>query len=323
MSRPPMDRFVMGLDPVTEGFLDYLLEVKRLSPRSLVDMRCTYRGVLSVMHEIRPGVELWRLRLDDYLAWMERVRSRGKSTASISKEISHLRSLIDYAWRSGRVERNALDGFKLKDLGVIVHQPPPVLTLEQARALVTGCPRKTDREKRERLTVLLLYGCGLRTGELCRLDAQDLDLERQELFIREAKGDIQRRIPVPDGVWIECLAYLAERGKKRGALFKTEHKKVRINDVDVLATVHKAAERAGLGDSVVPKMLRHSFATHLMDAGVDLALIASLMGHRTPSESGVYLHALPGRREAAVSLLSTVIQPQPQQPTDKKEDPQS
>jgi integrase/recombinase XerD len=263
------------------------------------------------MDEIRPGVELWRLRLDDFLIWMERVRRLGKSTTSISKEISHLRSLIDYAWRSGRVERNALDGFKLKDLGTIVHQAPPVLTLEQARALISNCPRKSERDKRERLMVLLLYGCGLRTGELCALDAQDLDLERQELFIRKAKGDIQRRIPVPDGVWTECLAYLAERGKKRGALFRTEIKKTRISQKDVLLAVHNAGERAGLGDSIFPKMLRHSFATHLMDAGVDLALIASLMGHRTPGESGIYLHALPGRREAAVGRLTNVILPQP------------
>jgi integrase/recombinase XerD len=55
---------------------------------------------------------------------------------------------------------------------------------------------------------------------------------------------------------------------------------------------------------VTPKTLRHSFATHLMDRGVDLAVLASLMGHRSAQETGVYLHGLPGRRESAVKLLT-------------------
>ena len=115
--------------------------------------------------------------------------------------------------------------------------------------------------------ILLLYGCGLEQGELCRLDTQDIDLERQEVFIREAKGDIQRRVPVPDGVWTELLAYLAHRGKKRGALFKTEIKRTRIRENDVLLlAVHAASKRAGFSDTLMPKTLRHSFATHLMDA---------------------------------------------------------
>ena len=61
-------------------------------------------------------------------------------------------------------------------------------------------------------------------------------------------------------------------------------------------------KRAGLQE-LTPKMLRHSFATHLMDRGVDLAVIASLMGHRSAHETGVYLHRLPGKAEAAVELL--------------------
>ena len=64
------------------------------------------------------------------------------------------------------------------------------------------------------------------------------------------------------------------------------------------------AVAAGLGGAITPKTLRHSFATHLMDRGVDLAVIASLMGHRSAAETGVYLHRLPGRQEAAVKLLS-------------------
>ena len=64
-----------------------------------------------------------------------------------------------------------------------------------------------------------------------------------------------------------------------------------------------AVARAGLRPDVTARTLRHSLATHLMDRGVDLAIIASLMGHRSPQETGVYLHVLPGRPQAAVRTL--------------------
>jgi site-specific recombinase XerD len=69
--------------------------------------------------------------------------------------------------------------------------------------------------------------------------------------------------------------------------------------------VRQAALRAGLSSDITPKTLRHSFATHLMDRGVDLGIIASLMGHRSPQETGVYLHVLPSRKERAVTFVET------------------
>ena len=67
--------------------------------------------------------------------------------------------------------------------------------------------------------------------------------------------------------------------------------------------VCRAAERAGITREVTPKALRHSYATHLMDRGVDLAVIARLMGHRSPAETGVYLHVLKDRPQPAVNRL--------------------
>lgn len=181
---------------------------------------------------------------------------------------------------------------------------PKFLSIEEARRLVEVCPSHTRLQRRDRLVVLLLYGCGLRTAELCNLDVADMDLERQEIAVRHGKGDRDRRIPVPDAVWTALLAYLAERKGRRGALIRTEKKQVRFSSKDVGEVVHAATLAAGLAQTVTAKTLRHSFATHLMDRGVDLAVIASLMGHRSAQETGVYLHALPGRRENAVKLLS-------------------
>jgi integrase/recombinase XerD len=248
-----------------------------------------------------PEVPLWHLKFEDYLRWLEAERIQGCSVRSLAKYISHLRGLLNYAWRSGRADRNVLDGFRLQDAHP--SEPPSVLTLDEAKGLVEACPRTTRSDRRARVMVLLLYGCGLRTEELCSLNVQNVDRERRELFITRGKGDRQRYVPIPDGVFTELLAYLVDRGGQRGALFRTETR-ARIRSRHVCEVVRDAARRARIDWRVTPKTLRHTFATHLMDRGVDVAVIASLMGHRSPAETGVYLHVLPGKPRAAVDRLN-------------------
>lgn len=289
------------LDPWIEGYLSYLTDVRRMNRRTISDVRCTPKKVGAFMAKHQPDRPLWKVALEDYLAWLEYARDKGSSANALAKELSHVRGLLDYSWRSGRSDRNVLDGFSLQDS--LHNSPPRSLTLDEAQRLVQACPSRSPEQRRGRIVVLLLYGCGLRTSELCALDVQDIDLERREIFIKHAKGNRQRTIPVPGVVWTELLAYLTQRGGKRGALLRTRVKSARISQREVGEIVATAALRAGITGKVTARTLRHTFATHLMDRGVDLAVIASLMGHRTPVETGVYLHVLPGKTEAAVNAL--------------------
>ena len=153
------------------------------------------------------------------------------------------------------------------------------------------------------MVILLLYGCGLRTKELCDLRLQDIDTTRREVLVRAGKGDRQRMVPLPEMVYTELLAYLLERGGKRGPLLRTEKFGKYLRAKNVCEVVCLAAERAGIKRDVTPKALRHSYATHLMDRNVDLAVISRLMGHRSPAETGVYLHVLKDRPQRAVNRL--------------------
>lgn len=291
------------LDPWIEGYLAYQADVRRLRPGSIRDIRCALKNVSVFMATHAPGRTLWQLKLPDYLAWINDERERGHSELTINKEVTHVRGFLDYSWRSGRTHHNVLDGFTLSDTAKKAKRPPRVLSLEEARRLVNACQSRTFAERCDRMIVLVLYGCGLRTFELCQLDVQDVDLEQREVFVKQGKGERQRRIPVPSGVWTELLAYLNERGGKRGALFKTQHKKRRVNAVYVGRVVRETALRAGIQGPVTPKTLRHSFGTHLADQRVDLAVIATLMGHRSPSQTSTYLHVLEGKKEEAVGKL--------------------
>lgn len=286
------------LDAWLEGYLAYLLEVRRQAPRTVTDVRCTLRRA----QEANRGLPLWEWRLEDYLRWLEAERRAGRTAGCRKKYVSHLRGLLDYTWRAGRSDRNVLDGLRLRDEEP--GGPPRVLTVAEAARLVEACPETTATARRDRTVVLVLYGCGLRTQELCSLRVQDVSRERGELFVRKGKGDRQRVVPIPSGVQTALFAYLLERGGRRGPLFRTEAQGRPLRPTAVAQIVREAAARAGLPEKVTPMTLRHSYATHLMDRGVDLAVIASLMGHRSPNETGVYLHVLPGRPRQAVGALA-------------------
>jgi len=294
MTKPNLDR----MDPLIEGYLSYLDKVGRKTPRTIIDVRCTLRRVVTGLGS---QVPLWHLELQDYLHWLEAERQRGATETTLAKYLSHVRGLLEYAWRSGRSYRNVLEGFNLAH--TTPRTPPKSLTLQEAERLIDATAVRGLMARRDRLIILLLYGCGLRTDELCSLDVAHVNRERRELVVWKAKWDRPRAVPIPEAVYTELLAYLLDRGK-RGPLFRTAIRKSRLRVKDVCAIVRAAAQRAGLPDDVTPRTLRHSFATHLMDRGVDLAVIASLMGHRSPQETGVYLHVLPGRPQAAVSKLS-------------------
>lgn len=285
------------MDPLIEGYLSYLDKVGRKTPRTIIDVRCTLRRAIT---GLGADVPLWHLEFEDYLRWLEAERQKGSTETTLAKYLSHVRGLLEYAWRSGRTERNVLDGFSLQH--TIRRTPPKSLALEEAERLVEATALPGPTARRDRLVVLLLYGCGLRTDELCALDVANVNREQHELLVLKAKGDRPRAVPIPEAVYTELLAYLLDHGK-RGPLFRTTVRKSRLRVNDICDIVRATARRAGLPDYVTPRTLRHSFATHLMDRGVDLAIIASLMGHRSPQETGVYLHVLPGRPQDAVNKL--------------------
>lgn len=286
-----------GMSNVVRGFLEYQAEVRKLRPRTIVDIRCTLRSLQSYCASELKDQEIWRLPLNDYIRWVNRLQERGQSTKSINKMLSHVRSLIDYAWQMEKLDRNVLDGFYLKG-----REETPIydqLSIEEARRLITAFGKANSKERWCRTIMVLLYGCGLRTQELCDLDVSSIDLDRQEIQVI-GKGQRRRVIPVSDAVFAELVVYLRDRKGKRGSLFKTEIKGARLNSHVVSGIVRAAAERSGIKKEITPRTLRHAFASHLLDQGVDIAVIAMLMGHRSPSETGVYIHAQEKNLRAAV-----------------------
>ena len=136
------------LDPWIEGYLDYLKDVSRKASGTVRDTRCSLRRVVQFMEGHRPGAILWELSLNDFLAWLQVERSSQTSPQTLAKYLSHIRGLLDYAWRGGRAQRNVLDGFSLQDDKQRL--TPRCLNEAEARQLIEACPQATVLDRRDR-----------------------------------------------------------------------------------------------------------------------------------------------------------------------------
>lgn len=292
-------------DPIIDGFYDYCKSIKKLKDSSIRDIKCTINKLQNHLLENEINEYIWKLELSHFVQYFTSLRDKDERGSGISKQISQLRGLIDYCWRAEYCNRNPLVGFSIKD-----NSPQYIarfLTLEEITKLIEVTDRRSRFGRRERLIILILYGLGLRTSELAGVRIKDISIEDQDIFVK-GKFDIERRIPIPDGVWVELLAYLHETDFKRGLLFRTEHKKRKLGVPDVGAVVKKYAELARLPGKVTPKSLRHTFASHLIEEGVDVSVISMLMGHKSPSETGAYLHAYKKNEQAAALEFDEIME---------------
>ena len=162
--------------------------------------------------------------------------------------------------------------------------------------------------------LLTLYGTGLRRSELCRLKVQDIDSERMVLRVVHGKGGRDRDVPLSPTLvaalreywrWMRPETYLFP-GTKDG--WRADRP---ITTKPVWEAVRFAAARAGIEKPVSPHTLRHSYATHLLEAGADLRTIQLLLGHADLSHTTVYLHLSRRHLQAAPNPLEQLQVPTP------------
>jgi site-specific recombinase XerD len=129
-----------------------------------------------------------------------------------------------------------------------------------------------------RAIVMMAYGAGLRISEVCRLRVEDIDSQRMLIHVR-GKGGRDRFVPLPERVLFMLRRYWAAARPKGPQLFPGKEPGRGISPDAVRAHLHAAARKAGLTKRVTPHVLRHSFATHLLELGTDVRVIQMLLGH--------------------------------------------
>jgi len=174
---------------------------------------------------------------------------------------------------------------------------PKALTVEELTAFFTAI-----RKPKYRALFMTCYAAGLRLGETCQLRVEDVDSQRMVLHVNHGKGG-KERLTVLSPRLLEVLRAYWRLAQPKVWLFPG-YPSTRPVSIDTARRVfHCARAEAGLSPSYTPHSLRHSFATHLLDAGTDLVLIQQLLGHRSLRTTSGYLHISLSRIQQASSPL--------------------
>lgn len=221
-------------------------------------------------------------------AYLARLHQRRLSKATVARKLAAVRSCFRFLARRGALEVNPARQVRSPRLG---RRLPSFLPKDEATQLLDAGPAAGPAGLRDRALVELLYASGLRVAECCGLDVEDLDEGRRTVRV-VGKGDKERVVPVGEAALEALAAYLAMRGRARGALFRNA-RGGRLTTRSALRIVKGLARRAGLGQRVTPHTLRHSFATHMLGEGADLRLIQELLGHSRLSTTQRYTHVSP------------------------------
>ena len=177
---------------------------------------------------------------------------------------------------------------------------PAVLSLEEVTRLIDNAANL-----KHRAMLMTLYSTGLRRAELVRLKVADVDSQRMVIHVHQGKGGKDRDVPLSPKL-LETLREYWRRTKPRTYLFPGPGGDSALTSKAVWLACHDAVERAGIQKKISPHSLRHSYATHLLEAGTDLRTIQLLLGHADIKHTIVYLHLSQRHLHAAANPLDSL-----------------
>ena len=274
------------MDTAVRSFLTYLHIERKASPHTLrnygqdlrqfLDFLRRDEGILGSPHQIEP------ITIRSFMALRA---NHGDSKATRSRKLSAIRSLFRYLAREGQITRNpgeAVRGPKQE------RKLPTVLTADDAKRLMDDCIR--PRSFRDQALLETLYSSGARVSEVVNLNLDDVDLHEGVATVL-GKGRKERLVPLGTHAVRALEAYRRSlpAGTVSGPLFRNQ-RGGRLTTRSIERLVAKAARDLPNFPSLSPHGLRHSFATHLLDGGVDLRAIQELLGHVSVSTTQRYTH---------------------------------
>ncbi len=286
-----------------DAFLEaYLRELATLGNRSKYTIR-NYRSDIGHFlayceeREWAP-LDLTRARYREYLGTLKDAQM---AAASMARRTSTIHSFYRYLQREGASDRDLMHGISLPKRG---RRLPKVLEGKTIEALLGGPDTSTPKGLRDKAMLELLYGGGLRISELTAMDVGDVDRDYGAAVVH-GKGSKERVVLFGEPAMIALEAYLARSRPEfakgaEPALFLNRFGK-RLTARSVQSIIKEAALRAGITADVHPHLLRHSFATHLLDGGANLRTVQELLGHASAETTQIYTHVSQARHAEASS----------------------
>jgi len=275
-------------------FLDYLRVEKGLAANSIISYR---RDLVGFLEYLRRNERSWQQATrDDIRGFFRALYGRGLSARSVARHLVSLRNFFRFELERGTIESDPSRDFDTPEIG---HSLPKYLAAQEVEDLLAQPDVSTPAGVRDKAMLELLYATGLRVSELVGVRWSDFD-PNLGLVRCQGKGGKERLIPVGKsalravesfvrsarGVFIKDAAvpflFLNQQGRKLS----------RVGFWKILA---RYGRKAGIRTPITPHLVRHSFATHLLERGADLRSIQLMLGHSDISTTQIYTHVLKER----------------------------
>ena len=274
-----------------EGFLNYLRYERNYSELTIEGYGSDLRDFQMYFKSLDGDLTWQNVDADVVREWMEQMMDKGNSATSVNRRLSALRTFYRYAMTRGLAEANPAHTVE----GPKKHKPLPQFLKEKEMDEVLDPEQWEDNFKdvRARTLLLLFYTTGIRLAELIGLDDSMVDFTKCEIKVT-GKRDKQRIIPFGRELHDELQDYMACRDAhipiRCGALFVTTEGE-RMNRNKVRYQVQKALSRVTTLKKRTPHVLRHTFATAMLNHEAGLESVKKLLGHESLSTTEVYTHA--------------------------------
>ncbi len=271
----------MNSHPLVQQYLNHLVEIKRYSAHTT----SSYRRDLKKFESIC-SCDVSAANTHHITHFVNTLHHQGMQPKTIQRSLSCIRSFYTYLQKQGHVSTNPA---RVTRAPKVKRKLPKVLDTDQAAALFTG-PANSLIEVRDRAILELLYGSGLRLSEVVGLDIEHLELGAGYVRVT-GKGKKIRNTPLGR----HCVAALqnwlqAHPAPSPQAPLFTGRRNNRISPRTIQSRLKKIATVQLADDSLHPHMLRHSFATHLLESSGDLRAIQELLGHSDIATTQIYTH---------------------------------
>ncbi len=232
----------------------------------------------------------------DVQAFVRNLSARGYAPRSISRKISALNDFFKFLLSEKEIDANPMINIMSPKKG---RRLPKFLTREEVDLMIEAAEHNPDaRHKRTAAMLKLMYACGLRVSELVCLPLNCINFDRRQIIVK-GKGSKERIVPVAEAALKEILAYLPVResllkGKEKPFLFPSSSAAGgHITRDGFFKNLKNLAVLAGIPpEKISPHVLRHSFATHLLNRDVDLRSLQKMLGHEDISTTEIYTHIL-------------------------------
>lgn len=283
---------------IINSFLDYLTAERRYSALTVRNYRHDVEQFLAwgEASTAEGDFDLLEVRALDIREWVMHLSDKHTmNNASINRAVASIRSMYRFLRRTGVIERDLFATVKslrtAQRLPKFVDEGNMHTVVERVRSDLRG---EEWLGCRNALIILMLYACGLRLAELVAIDLQHFEGDYTSLRVR-GKGDKERVVPIVENLRREIKQYVARFSTEKicknpeKALFLSKRGE-RISRSDVQRSVARLLRECGVHGKVSPHVLRHTFATHLLNEGADLREIQELMGHSSLRATQVYTH---------------------------------